>query len=201
MSAPRPVLIGGQRYERADGDFYCEPAWTVELLADAEPFVGEIWDPCCGSGTIPAVFEARGYRTFASDIADRGAPAASIGDFLAYHRQADNIVTNPPFSLAERFITHALKLARLKVPVLVPLSFLAGQRRHALFAANRLARVYVLSKRPSMPPGGRGIEARGGKTDYCWIVFDHGHRGPAQIEWLRPRSDVVGYAALLPEVR
>ena len=48
-----------------------------------------------------------------------------------------------------------------------------------------LARVHVFSYRISMPPGGvPDIEAKGGSVAFAWFVWEHGHRGPATINWL-----------------
>jgi hypothetical protein len=32
-----------------------------------------------------------------------------------------------------------------------------------------------------MPPGGRGIEAKNGTMDYCWIIWERSYCGPT--EW------------------
>jgi hypothetical protein len=51
-----------------------------------------------------------------------------------------------------------------------------------------LARVYLLTPRPSMPPGHvilAGEKLGGGKHDFCWLVFEHGHVGPPELRWLR----------------
>jgi hypothetical protein len=52
--------------------------------------------------------------------------------------------------------------------------------------------VWLLTPRPSMPPGeviARGEKPGGGKTDFCWLVFDRTHSGPPELRWLhRDRS-------------
>ena len=59
-------------YARVDRDFYVEPRWVVELLLDVETFEGAVYDPACGSGTIPSVCLQRGIPATGSDIVHRG---------------------------------------------------------------------------------------------------------------------------------
>jgi hypothetical protein len=51
-----------------------------------------------------------------------------------------------------------------------------------------LWRIWLLTPRPSMPPGELllrgGIRPKGGKTDYCWALFERGFEGAPAIGWL-----------------
>lgn len=162
-------------HERHNTDWYVDPAFCTELLLSAVPFLGPIWDPCCGGGTIPKVvaeFWPNGVGNGGSDLIYRG---WGIGgrDFFQATGPYCNLIFNPPYKIAEQFILHALGVASRKVAALVNLKFLASQgRRERLFNAKRPAEVLILSRRPSMPPGGSGVEAKGGTADYCWIVWD-----------------------------
>jgi hypothetical protein len=46
-----------------------------------------------------------------------------------------------------------------------------------MFRETPLARVWVSSRRVSMPPGGTNIEAKGGSIAYAGFVWDHRHTG------------------------
>lgn len=51
-----------------------------------------------------------------------------------------------------------------------------------------LRRVWMMTPRPSMPPGHvitAGGKITGGKMDYCWLVWEAGYEGEAEIKWLR----------------
>lgn len=188
LYAPKSKRSG---YERDPYDWYVEPAWTVEALAEREPFHGTILDPCAGQGTIPAVFAARGHRALAGDIVDRGYPDTIDADWFDLsgfwrERVFDNIVSNPPYGRATEFIELALARARRKVAVLVRTDFLASQIRYPLFTRGPTARVYIFSRRPNIPPGGREVVPHGGQHDFCWIVWEHDHFGPPTIHWLLP---------------
>jgi hypothetical protein len=50
-----------------------------------------------------------------------------------------------------------------------------------------LAVVWLLTPRPSMPPGYvilAGQKPGGGKVDFCWLVWSHDHVGQPEMRWL-----------------
>jgi hypothetical protein len=55
-----------------------------------------------------------------------------------------------------------------------------------------LARVWLLTPRPSMPAGQYvldGGKVGGGKQDFCWLVWEHGYQGKLEIGWLHRDGD------------
>jgi hypothetical protein len=60
-----------------------------------------------------------------------------------------------------------------------------------------LARVWLLTPRPSMPSGSfisAGGKVGGGTVDFCWAVFEKGWTRHPQLRWLHrdgPIGDVV----------
>ena len=184
------------RFERAEADWYLEPRWTVDLLLDAEPINGVVYDPACGSGNIVRACLERGMLAYGSDLHDRGFGCPDV-DFIGPQFQAIRpaaIISNPPFSLFEQFVEQALRLVAHKVCMLARLAVLEGMARHqALWEPNPPTRVWVLSKRASMPPGDRpDIKPTGGQAAYCWLVWDVGGRtGPTQLGWLCPEKEAA----------
>jgi hypothetical protein len=178
----RPV----SSYERSANDWYVEPTWAVDALIEAEKFVGTVFDPACGRGTIPMTFTAHGIAAGGSDICDRG--FGQTRDFLdaTYRPDVYEVVSNPPFNLAEQFIAKALDLGAVKVAMLLRLSFLEGKKRKAMFKSTPLARVRVFSSRVSMPPGHLlgSIKAANGTTAFAWFVWEHGYTGKPELGWL-----------------
>lgn len=172
-------------YARATHDWYVEPDWVVDKLLAVSKFYGPIHDPCCGQGNIPKRLRKLGFiDVTGSDIVDRG--FGEIRDFMKDVRPADNLIFNPPYTIAEEFITHAIHLSTKKVAAIVNIKFLTSQgRRDRLFSHHKPSEVLVLSQRPSMPPGGTGIQARGGTADYVWIVWDNHYFGETRIRWLK----------------
>jgi hypothetical protein len=93
-------------------------------------------------------------------------------------------VCNPPFNVAREFAEHALGLARGKVAMIFPTARLNAAR---WLYETPLQRVWLLTPRPSMPPGEtilRGEKPGGGKVDFCWLVWNRGHIGVPSIDWL-----------------
>lgn len=186
-------------YDRAAHDWYVEPRWCVEQLADAVDFAGHaIWDPCAGGGTIPKTFRDRGLLTYASDVVARwdgidgihDATEESLPLFIPSGVRL-SIVKNPPFKLAEQITRRMLALADHRVCVLQQLSFLASAGRHRLFTEFPPSDVLILSRRPSMPPGAMieemGSKAfKGGTNDFCWIVWTRPHDRETRTRWLSP---------------
>lgn len=191
-SIQNAVSRTGKTKAVVEDDFYTEPEWCVDLLFDAEPFVGCIYDPCAGAGTIPRIAFNRGFSTFASDLRDRDIEGVEGDlDFL-YNAPVllhpENIIFNPPYKHADDFIRRALDIATIKVAALVQQKFPFSQRRYRLFQEHPPARIYFLSDRPSMPPGeallAGTIKAKGGTIDYLWMVWDRGHKGATTAHWL-----------------
>ena len=107
---------------------------------------------------------------------------------MATGQRTENIVSNPPFGIAERFVRHAPLVARRKVAMLLPSKWVQGDRRSRWLEATPLKRVLFLTPRPSMPPGAvilAGIEPGNGTVDYAWFVWEQGYQGRPIVGWLR----------------
>ncbi len=182
-------------YERNENDYYVEPSWVVDALLDKEKFTCALWDPSCGGGNIPKRLKLRGYDCHSSDLIDRGSSDFTL-DFLRYDSKANReipdikkvgIISNPPYAILEAWITHALTLTDEKIVVLARLAFLEGQKRQFFFKDGKLRKVWVSSRRVSMPPGGTDIKAKGGTVAFAWFVFQNcslTNSSPPVIGWL-----------------
>jgi hypothetical protein len=170
-------------FNRAERDHYVEPAWCSARLFAVEQFTGSIVDPACGWGTIVVEALKAGYNAAGFDLVDRGWDAIPR-DFLQSATMFDNIVTNPPFDILPEFVSHAVRHARRKVATIAEVRRLPAAR---WLQQLPLARILLLTPRPSMPSGSyikAGGKVGGGTKDFCWLVFDRGHVGPASVGWL-----------------
>lgn len=146
----------GVRLNRTD--FYPTPLWCLENLdIDWSKFTSA-HEPCRGDGRIYNWLADKGLNTSYSEITEGL-------DFFDWGSQVDLIITNPPFSIAQEFISHATKHADT-VFMLLRLNFLGSIKRYEWWKANTPTALYVLSKRPSFT--GSGTDA----TDYAWFVWD-----------------------------
>jgi hypothetical protein len=180
---------------RPKDDFYETPEIATEKLLDVEEFLGSIWEPACGAGGIARVLRCKGYNVVATDLYPHGFGRSLPLDFLsikfqdAHRIRFDNIITNPPYSLALEFAEQATSLARLrrgKVAMLLRLAWLEGKKRKDFFKMSRLARVWVFSSRlPRMHrPGWKGKKSSS-MIAFAWFVWDYSRRTRrTRIGWL-----------------
>jgi hypothetical protein len=166
-------------------DFFPTPAWATHALVESERFDGVIWECACGDGAMARVLEQAGYKVRATDLYGRGHGEAGV-DFLKARTKADNIVTNPPYNVAEAFVAQGLKLARRKFALLLRLAFLEGANRaNTIFLKNPPSRVWIFSERITFYM--KDAERAGsGTTAYAWFVWDKAATGPTELRWLKP---------------
>ncbi len=170
--------------DRQKDDFYPTPEPATASLLERESFDGGIWEPACGDGAISRVLEAAGHDVISTDLLDRGYGDARI-DFLMEHRLlAPNIITNPPFKMAEEFVRKSLDLGAVKVAMLFRLAWLEGSQRKELFESTPLARVHVASRRLNMARDGTDFgKGGGGMIAFAWFVWDRSHVGAPNLGW------------------
>jgi hypothetical protein len=96
-------------------------------------------------------------------------------------KSCECILTNPPFSLAEEFVEHALELCP-HVIMLLRLAFLESERRSPILDTGTLARIHVFRQRlPMMHRDGWTGPKASSAMAFAWFVWDRGHTGPATI--------------------
>ena len=179
--------ISPDKANREPNDFYPTPPEGTTALLSRESFTGQIWEPACGDGAISKVLIDAGYDVLSTDLVDRGYGQHGV-DFLMEHgRVVDNIVTNPPFKLAEQFLLHALPRARNKVALLCRLAWLEGEGRRKIFESTPLAHVWVFSRRLNINRSGiaPAYPGQGGLIAFAWYVWEIGYCGPPTLGWLR----------------
>lgn len=186
-------------WEREANEHYVEERWCDDRLFEVERFdEGTLQDPCCGFGRIVEAGQRAGLPIFGTDLVDRGfADMLGVRDFLTQTSRVGNIVSNPPFKIFPKIAKHALKLATHKVAMIWLVRRLAAA---TWLERTPLARIYYMNPRPSMPPGeflravdrgevdaetGEPLKVGNGKQDFCWLVWDQQHKGPATTHWLR----------------
>jgi hypothetical protein len=179
--------INAHAWKREIHEHYVEPRWCSERLFAEENFSPRVWDPCCGFGHVPDAAARAGMLAYGTDIVDRGwLGLDAVQDFLTCdYLRGPHIVCNPPFNIAARFARKALDLGSEKVAMIFPTARLNAA--HWL-RETPLARVWLMTPRPSMPPGHTitaGEKPGGGKMDFCWLVWERDHVGSAELRWLR----------------
>jgi len=166
-------------------DLYETSECATLALLRVEQLPKRIWEPACGRGAIVRVLRAHGHEVLASDLIDYGDPTCFYRrDFLLEHKLpkcCECILTNPPFSLAEEFVEHALELCP-HVIMLLRLAFLESERRSRILDTGSLARIHVFRRRlPMMHRDSWTGPKASSAMAFAWFVWDRGHIGPATI--------------------
>jgi len=179
-------MITNKRLVDASGpDFYPTPRWGTLALLQNENFTGTILEPCCGTGDMSKVLKETNCKVISSDINDWG--YGDVVDFFDINAPYDNIITNPPYNIANDILTHAIQLATQKVCILVRASFLESITRYnTVYSVIPPSRVYLFSERLSLYPAGSQVKG-GGTTTYVWIVWDKNFTGEhPELHWIKP---------------
>jgi hypothetical protein len=187
MTSPRVKgsIANGTSELRDATDFYETPrSFTVELLKRVQ-FHSLVWEPGAGAGAIGDVLTANGYDVLETDILPRH-ERVQEEDFLTATRTGRDIITNPPFKLMVPFAQKAWELCEQKFAFVMPISGLNSSGRYqAIWSRMKVSRI-ILSGRYQHVMSARGEIPS--QFTHIWVVFDKGHEGPTEFEWL---PDVV----------
>lgn len=182
--------------QRKDNDFYATPEWATEAILKEIWLDGSILEPAAGQGHIAKVLKETYPQSeiVCTDLIQReekfGIPITGGIDFLHhdYGRKFDNVITNPPFTLAQEFIEKALSIANDRVVIFAKIQFLEGEKRKSLFDNKALKYVYVFRKRVTPLPNGSAFDENGkpwaSTMCFAWFVFEKGNRNEPVIRWL-----------------
>lgn len=178
--------------ERGD-DLYETPAEAIRALLALESFSGNVLEPSVGRGAILKPLENAGYTVSISDAVDRGivtkdGVCQSVGDFCAMRGPSRlwafgaDIVTNPPYGIANAYIAHALREFRPgKMAMLLNLNFLAGfddPDRCFVMDENPPSRIYVFTRRlPMMHRDGWDGPKASSQMNTAWFVWEQNRDG------------------------
>ena len=188
-------LAGGNPERgRVDDDFYATDPKSTRALLEEVTFDGDLFlEPCCGQGHIAKVIEEYypNAKITAIDLVDRGYGIGGI-DFLTYNSEVkfDNVITNPPFKLAQKFIEKSLDLVKDngKVAMFLKVQFLEGTGREKFFKESPLRYVYVFRARQAPWMNGSPLNELGKKWSstmcFAWFIFEKGFEGEPIIRWL-----------------
>lgn len=174
-------LAGNIRVRTTREDFYPTPREYVEDILERETLVGSILEPACGDGSMVKVL--REYypraRIGRFDLYPQS-PGVPRVDFLKYRGSWDNVITNPPYNQFLQFLEHSLVVARDKVILLFPLTYLSGKGRYeSIYSVNPPARIYVYSRRICLNTG----DGAKNRIDFVWGVWEKGNNS-STLKWI-----------------
>lgn len=207
-------LIGGEKMEertylsgtslagmsptrsRVENDYYATPFEATEAILSREELHGSILEPAAGEGHISKVLREHypNSQIISTDLVQRddrfGCGIVGGVDFLTenYPEKFNNVITNPPFSLAKEFAEKALEVSTGKVILFAKIQFLEGRQRKDFFATHPPKAVYVFSKRVNPLRNGLEVDENGkpwlSTMCFAWFVWEHGYTGEPCIRWI-----------------
>ena len=157
-------------------------------------FNGNFLEPCIGGGHIAKIIKDYypNSKITGVDLIDRGYENTKIGDFLTYNfdEQFDNIITNPPYSLAQDFLEKSMDIVINggKIAMFLKIQFLEGVKRKEMFKKYPPKYIYVFSKRQNPWRNGSEVDEKGKPWSstmcFAWFVWEKGSKTEPVIRWL-----------------
>ena len=183
-----------QRSEpHASLDDFPTPPWATRALCEWLNFRFHLDRMTCREPAANRGHMVRPLREYfgkveASDIHDYGA-GFPVQDYLFGADPVgvvDWTITNPPFRLAQQFITQARNTSRVGVAMIVRSAFLEGVGRYRdLFSSAPPTDILQFTERVVMHKG--KLSAKGSTaTAYAWIVWDKNAPDGTRFHWIPP---------------
>lgn len=190
------MLAVNPNSKREENDFYATDGYAITKMADKLKTLGisqNVWECACGNGCLSEPLKALGYDVLSTDLIDRG--YGQTEDFLKSDRAWNgDIITNPPFKDAVRFVEKSMELLQSgnKAMFLLKIQFLETPKRADLFKRCGLKNVIVNSERVCCAMNGefdsyykkRNGRYVGGTQVYAWFVFEKDYTGNATVDFV-----------------
>lgn len=171
--------------ERVSNDYYATPYESTNALLNNVKFYGNFLEPCVGGGHIAEVIKKYypNEPVYCMDLVDRGYPNTLVKDFLTYDfldQKFDNIITNPPYSLAQEFLEKSMNIINDngKIAMFLKIQFLEGAKRLEMFKKYPPKYIYVFTKRQNPWRNGNPLDEKGKpwSSTMCFCLVCMGER-------------------------
>ena len=174
-----------KRIDRADYDFYSTDPIAIKWLMKLESLDHNIWEPACGMGHLAKPLIEAGYNVRATDIVYRGFGEGGIDFFNVFDNWDGDIVTNPPYKVAQEFIEHSLRRIPVgkKVCMFLKVQFLEGKNRKRFFELNPPKTIWVSSSRINCYRNGDPNSGKNSMMAFAWFVWEKGYKGDTIVKW------------------
>ncbi len=160
------------------------------------------WEPACGDNRLVKRMKEYGLEADGNDL--------TFGyDFLKDTTKRQVSISNPPFSIARAFVSHAISVSD-EVYMLLRLNFLGAKERREWWRKNPPNALFILSERPNFVRSikckdkkncgfkqlipiesdkpkscpkckGKITSGSSDSTEYCWMYWGKEHQG---LFWL-----------------
>lgn len=177
------------QHSREENDYYATDPVAIDKLFDnltTGYFSEHIWEPACGEGHLSKRMMERGKIVRSTDLMHRGCGLGGTDFVEQYEPWGGDIITNPPYSLAEKFVRKSLELVSVgcKVAMFLRIQFLEGIARKEFFSQYPPRYVLVFSKRVKCAINGDFENTGASAACYAWFVWEKGYAGATEVRWL-----------------
>jgi hypothetical protein len=189
----RTHAVMSQRNENKNSlDDFPTPPWATRALIEhvikKEKILGKTClEPACGRGYMAESLKEYFLEVVSNDISSYG--YGGIEDFT-HHKFPENsfdwVITNPPFRLAEDFISLSLNISRVGVAMLVRTVFIESVGRYnRLFSQTPPSYIAQFVERVPMVRGRLDRKASTA-TGYCWLIWTKKSFINTELLWIPP---------------
>ena len=180
MQKRNPAVVQ-KRVAEGKIDFYPTPLWATRCLLDKFTDLGisfnrSVLEPAAGCGAMERVLKEGFSEVVAYDLYDPAERGYEKKDYLLQNETGkyDWIITNPPFSLADKFCMKALMEAKMGVAIFGRIAFLEGNARYQrVFSKEPPTHVFVFTERVNIQKGKLDFNASSAVC-YGWYVWAFG---------------------------
>lgn len=156
----KPPLVQGN-----SNDFQT-PIYGIEPLLPYLKKSWVIWEPACGNGNIVNYLGSLGYNIIGTDILFND--NLYNYDFLTWKPEVfDCIITNPPYSIKQKFLERCYKLGK-PFALLLPLTTFETRKRQKLFRDNGIEVIFLPERINFETPSGKGSSAWFATAWFTW---------------------------------
>lgn len=174
-------------WEREINDYYATDPKAVKMLVELEKFSHNILEPACGEWHISETLKESGFEVLSSDKIDRryGDCLDYLDDVNFFHNWHGDIITNPPYSLANEFLVKSMDILRdeWKLAMLLRIQFLEWVKRKKLFDLYPPKTIYVASRNIRCAKNWDFKNATGNASTYCWFIWEKWFKWSPEIKW------------------
>lgn len=171
-------------WEREQNDFYATDPIAIKLLLEQEKFKNTILEPACWQWHLSKPLIEAWYEVESYDLVDRW--YWKVKNFFDITEWNWDIITNPPYAIAQKFVEHSLDIIKpwAKAALFLKVLFLESRTRKKLFLENPPKVIYVCSGRVNCVKNWDFDRYSSTALAHAWFVWEKWYKGDTIVKWI-----------------